>query len=614
MGYVDPQQNMRTYLQTMNEQTRRFSTEYESMFNAVNADMRATISSNLTKLETDRLAKSVGQEAYYEAKRKAASKLKGGYSKNRNQFLDEIGKKNWEANSLPQFDRTRLQNQYLEVPNLIAQLQGAYVGYKKQYDEAIAVKDTTPNSWNPNTSLATMGFIDDDANHKYSVDDDGVLYVDYDYLGKHYHMSAQEIIDASVNGDWGIQTFGDPKAYRTQIHKDKFKNDGVAEKYTEVVDKTNPRYQTNEMVYDNANDEYYANIKDPDLYKGVLAVNSEMRRNWPIIVNDAYDIINDPNANPAQKKQMEELLGPILGGKEKFLGDDPTTTNVDESLDDINLTDIQYDQQGPVPPDPNNPNRTIQVNSNSRWVQFYSNQGEAGVWDPNNDDQNALATAWFGMYDNKSGIVTDSRITKIVKTAPTKSNPGGGGGNSTADLDEFNLTAKAWLKNQTDPNTGNNVVKNRLALLQNTPDDAAEEKVIQLQLAENEIKVEDYLNNPTQGLNSLGLPAKANSIYKMADDGQIYEQSIKNGKVKEYKKAQQDLVKALKSNDQTKIDEYKAIIADLETGVDYIGVTLGGTDIKSSLANLTTMFNTRQTKAYNNSQNSANNPLNLGNP
>ncbi len=89
MGYVDPQQNMRTYLQTMNEQTRRFSTEYENVFNTVNADMRATISSNLAKLEQDRLAKSVGQEAYYKAKRKAASKLKGGYSKNRNEFLDE---------------------------------------------------------------------------------------------------------------------------------------------------------------------------------------------------------------------------------------------------------------------------------------------------------------------------------------------------------------------------------------------------------------------------------------------------------------------------------------------------------------------------------------------
>ena len=76
MGYVNPQQNTRTYLQTMNAQTRRFTTEYNAMFDKVNAEMRTTISTNLAKLEQDRLKKSIGQEAYYEAKRKAGAKLK----------------------------------------------------------------------------------------------------------------------------------------------------------------------------------------------------------------------------------------------------------------------------------------------------------------------------------------------------------------------------------------------------------------------------------------------------------------------------------------------------------------------------------------------------------
>lgn len=451
MGYVNPQQNMRTYLQTMNEQTRRFTTEYNSMFDKVNAEMRTTISTNLAKLEQDRLKKSIGQEAYYEAKRKAAAKLKGGYSKNRDKFLNEIGVKNWEASSMPGLEGIELRNQYLELPKLIAELQGSYVGYKKQYDDALKIKDTLPNSWNPNTSLDIMGFIDDDANHSYSLED-GTLYVDYTYLGKTYHKTAQEIIDASTSGDWGIQTFGDPKAIRTQIHNDKFKNDKVATRYTDVVDKRSST-QTSTRNYDVVNDEYYASIQDPDLYQGVIGVNSEMRRNWPIIVNDAYKTATDPNAKPEQREQMRTLLNPILGGSDGVFGDDPTTT-IDESTDDIKPP--TYDQKG-FDDDPNTPGideskgRTLQVNSNSEWVQFYTNQGKAGVWDPNSDNQNALATAWFGSYDKTSGIVTDSRITKIVKTTPGGSNAGGrGGGSSAVTQDQLKKDIRFWLKNSHD--------------------------------------------------------------------------------------------------------------------------------------------------------------------
>jgi hypothetical protein len=611
MGYVDPQQNIRTYLQTMNDQTKRFGEEFDSMFARVNQDVRGNITANIAQIEKARLKKQVGSEDYWEAYKKATPKE--GYMENRNKFLKHVGELYYGISDCGTPDCEYKQRNYEGIPTKIAEVQGVYLSLKKMFDESIGAGDGIPGGFNPATSIKVMGFIDEDAKHNYDVNDDGKLVVNYKYGGVDYSMTAQEIIDLGVEGNWGVKVYGDPVSTRTEIYdgiKKKIDYDKLVSKYQGTSGRTTNQYD----IYKYANDEFIKAASNPEEYKQTIeGQNGQtiMGNNWAIILNDAVDVVADPNAPSELKEKYQPYLDKILGGADGKYGgadaaDDIQIPGRDQNVNFLGNENVQ-DYLGAT------------ATSSSDWLNFYKNQGAAGVWDVTNADMKGLAYDWFGSYNPKTnylkGYDNKGRVLK-QQVVGGKSGPSNSGGNPAQSPEEFDLMARQWLKNQTDPNTGNTVIKNRFKLLSVTPSDEAEKLSVNMQLAENEIRVEEYLNNPQTGLNSLGLPAPKNGLYKMDNNGQIYVQSVKNGKINEYYQLQQQLIDAVNNNDEAEFNTISDAIYALETSQQLTGITLSEDEnvYKSSISNLITMRDQRSTKVYNQQNSGPNNPMNLTKP
>ena len=618
MGYADPQQNIRSYLQVMNDQTRRFTEEFDDMFLRVNNDMRSNIAANIAQVEKARLKKQVGSEDYWQAYKQA--KPKEGYMETRNKFLKHVGELYYGISDCTTPDCEYKQRNYEAIPSKIAEVQAVYLALKKRFDDSIGAGDGIPGGYNPATSEMVMGFIDEDAKHEYNVDEDGKLTISYSYGGKQYTIAAQDIIDLGVEGNWGVKIYGDPKKLRQEIW------DGIKTRvnYKDLVSQqinTGDKSQNQYKVYKAANEAFLKQVVDPEEYKQTIeGQNGQaiMGDNWAIILNDAVDVVNDPNGDPDLKALYKPYLDKILGGADgKFGGadaaDDIKIPGRDQSVKYLGDENIQDYHIGNVW-------GTGSVSS-SDWLNFYRNQGAAGVWNVTDPDMKGLAYTWFGNYDPRTsylmgyedprGYVKQKGTYTAKSSSQNTPDPPG-----TVDVNKFQLDANAWLKNQTDPKTMNNVIKNRRALLSVTPSSEKEKILNEAELLLNEIEVEKYLNGP-QGLYGLGLPAKANSIYKMADNGKLYEQTIKNGKIKEYYELQKELANALEKKAQAahpeivkKIAEIRAKISELETGKQDTGVTIGDPDrIDVYTSKLVNMLSQRNTKIYNQQGSPSNDPL-----
>lgn len=621
MGYADPQQNIRSYLQVMNDQTRRFTEEFDDMFLRVNNDMRSNIAANIAQIEKARLKKQVGSEDYWQAYKQA--RPKEGYMETRNQFLKHVGELYYGISDCGTPDCEYKQRNYEAIPSKIAEVQAVYLALKKRFDDSIGAGDGIPGGFNPATSEMVMGFIDEDAKHSYDVTDDGKLTISYSYGGKQYNIAAQDIIDLGVEGNWGVKIYGNPKDVRQTIWdgiKTRVHYDDLVSQQINTGDKSQNQYK----VYKAANEAFIKQMKDPEEYKQTIeGQNGQtiMGDNWAIILNDAVDVVNDPNGDPDLKAIYKPYLDKILGGDDGKFGGADAADDVkipgrdqrvkylgDENIQDYHVGDV-WGGTGST--------------SSSDWLNFYRNQGAAGVWNVTDPSMKGLAYAWFGNYDPRTsylmgyedpkGRVLQKGAYTATSSSSSNTNPPG-----TVDVNKFQLDANAWLKNQTDPKTMNNVIKNRRKLLTATPSSEKEKILTEAELLLNEIEVEKYLNGP-QGLYGLGLPAKANSIYKMADNGKLYEQTIKNGKIKEYYELQKELADALEKKAQAahpeivkKIDEIRAKISELETGKQDIGVTIGDPDrIDVYTSKLVNMLSQRNTKIYNQQGTLPNDPLSM---
>ena len=65
MGYADPQQNIRSYVDVLNKETKNFITKYDEMFSSFNARTRENIQANMAIAQQRQIEKSLGKEANY---------------------------------------------------------------------------------------------------------------------------------------------------------------------------------------------------------------------------------------------------------------------------------------------------------------------------------------------------------------------------------------------------------------------------------------------------------------------------------------------------------------------------------------------------------------------
>ena len=59
MGYVDPQQNIRSYVDVMNRKTREIGDNFNLKFNQMNQQMRSNIARNAKKMQEAKLKKEL---------------------------------------------------------------------------------------------------------------------------------------------------------------------------------------------------------------------------------------------------------------------------------------------------------------------------------------------------------------------------------------------------------------------------------------------------------------------------------------------------------------------------------------------------------------------------
>ena len=60
MGYVDPQQNIRGYVDVMNRKTKEIGDSFNLQYNQMNQQMRSNIARNSAKMQQEKLKKELG--------------------------------------------------------------------------------------------------------------------------------------------------------------------------------------------------------------------------------------------------------------------------------------------------------------------------------------------------------------------------------------------------------------------------------------------------------------------------------------------------------------------------------------------------------------------------
>jgi hypothetical protein len=79
MGYVDPQQNIRSYVDVMNRKTREIGDNFNLKFNQMNQQMRSNIARNAKKMQEAKLKKELGLESYLDLVQSEGEKIKEGW-------------------------------------------------------------------------------------------------------------------------------------------------------------------------------------------------------------------------------------------------------------------------------------------------------------------------------------------------------------------------------------------------------------------------------------------------------------------------------------------------------------------------------------------------------
>ena len=456
MGYVDPQQNIRSYVDVMNRKTKEIGDNFNLQYNQMNQQMRSNIARNSAKMQQEKLKKELGLEAYLDLVAAEGKEVKGGWIDMNDNFLrNTLGNQYFDLIGLDDVDSIKKRKNIEKIPHVLAQLQGYWKSTRESFDKAIAISGGHAGGYNPATSPQTVGFITDNNKMQYHINDDGNLELSYEYDGERFeNISAQELIENGVAGGGGIQIYGDPFTLRTQIHDDIW-NDPSKNFSTAYLTKTqnSPADINNSEtwhLFDEINRQFKDAISNENLYLGgsykdkptVLNDANLMRDYWPVIINDAYDEYNKGTGDQ-YKDLLEKILPDSVLGPDKILG----------TKDDKEMLEI---------PQPGEGNIIEKNEAYSDWMKFYTVQGEAGVWDLGNQFQKDLALKWFGSVDPDNKHVKESRKVKETEGANTAANLRNrqlrqkiASGNATVE-EKKALTndIRTWLRNSASINRG----------------------------------------------------------------------------------------------------------------------------------------------------------------
>lgn len=496
MGYVDPQQNIRSYVDVLNRETKNFITKYDEMFSSLNTRTREAIQANMAIAQQKEIEKSIGQDAYYAEVKK--NQPKGGYEKNRNKFLHDLGDLNWENMGVNTAEASSIRANIMAAPKTIAELQASFVALKERYDKGLMKTIMTPGSFNYATGEDVVAFLNAQV-YDYELKDDGSINVHFEYTyddlltgqqkTQKYDMSAKDIIDMSTSGNWGVRLLGDPLAQK-KAHQENIKTNS---NYSQKVAKEQINSTDEKVIrktYTRANEDFFEALDNSDPIAFYDAKSTDlMRDSWPVILNDAYTAYKT-DKDPNVRKKYEELLRPLLSGVDKKMG----------TKDDVQLPD--------------------EFASAADWVTFYNNYAEVGEWNDRNPDQVNLVKGWFNTYDKKFQLL---EFDDVITTRQEKDGPSYA--DETARINalarlkpqqrqkQYEEDARVWLENSlTVPAMGTNALKNWADVVKQgkgNVDDARN-------------RASNYLNSP-KGLQSLGLTPSKDGKFVLEPDGKVVE-------------------------------------------------------------------------------------------
>ena len=496
MGYVDPQQNIRSYIDVLNKETKNFITKYDEMFSSLNTRTREAIQANMAIAQQKQIEKSLGQDAYYAEVK--ANQPKGGYQKQLNKFLHDLGDLNWENMGVNTAEAASIRANIMASPKTVAELQAAFVALKERYDKGLLKTIMTPGSFNYATGEDVVAFLNAQE-YEYQLQDDGSINVHFEYTyddllngGKKtasYDMSAKDIIDMSTSGNWGVRLLGDPLAQK-KAHQENIKtNSNYSQKVTkEQINSTDEKVIRE--TYAKANEDFFEALDNSDPISFYDAKSTDlMRDSWPVILNDAYTAYKT-DKDPDVRKKYEELLKPLLAGDDGLMGTDDDITIPGEYASEVD------------------------------WIRFYTNYAKVGEWNDRDQAQVELVKGWFNTYDKQFQLLQfdDVVLQRQEKDGPSYSDVTARM-NAMARLKpnertkKYEEDARIWLENSlTVPAMGTNALKNWSDLVKQGKANTEDARK----------RASNYLNSP-KGLQSLGLTPSKNGRFELEADGKVVE-------------------------------------------------------------------------------------------
>jgi hypothetical protein len=137
MGYVDPQQNIRSYVDVMNRKTREIGDNFNLKFNQMNQQMRSNIARNAKKMQEAKLKKELGLESYLDLVQSEGEKIKEGWIDMNDNFLrNELGDQYFNLVGLDDVDSIKKRKNIEKIPSTLAKLQGVYRSFREEFDAA----------------------------------------------------------------------------------------------------------------------------------------------------------------------------------------------------------------------------------------------------------------------------------------------------------------------------------------------------------------------------------------------------------------------------------------------------------------------------------------------
>ncbi len=496
MGYADPQQNIRSYVDVLNKETKNFITKYDEMFSSLNTRTREAIQANMAIAQQKQIEKSLGQDAYYAEVK--ANQPKGGYQKQLNKFLHDLGDLNWENMGVNTAEAASIRANIMASPKTVAELQAAFIAMKERYDKGLMKTIMTPGSFNYATGEDVVAFLNAQT-YEYQLQDDGSINVHFEYKyddllnggqkTASYDMSAKDIIDMSTSGNWGVRLLGNPLEQK-KAHQENIKtNSNYSQKVTkEQINSTDEKVIRE--TYAKANEDFFEALDNSDPISFYDAKSTDlMRDSWPIILNDAYNAYKT-DKDPDVRSKYEALLLPLLGGADKKMG----------TQDDIELPG-EFAQE-------------------VDWIRFYNNYAAVGEWNDRNENQVNLVKGWFNTYDKQFQLLQfdDVVLQRQEKDGPSYSDVTARM-NAMARLKpnerakKYEEDARIWLENSlTVPAMGTNALKNWSDLVKQGKANTEDARK----------RASNYLNSP-KGLQSLGLTPSKNGRFELEADGKVVE-------------------------------------------------------------------------------------------